>query len=140
MKFSLFKPHLTSACLFGASALAVPSYANVPRSTSCNSNTHPGPPNPSFETGTLSGWEVISGDAFGNASVTDTTSYWGGPFGQVGKYYVWGFAQSGDAGVGQMKSSSFRASSVMSLLVGGGYDPENLYVCLLYTSPSPRDS
>ncbi|KAJ5778379.1 hypothetical protein N7520_001625 [Penicillium odoratum] len=100
----------------------------------CESHQYPGPINPNFETGNLNGWTVVSGDAFGNASVTNLVSYWGGPFNQVGHYFLWGIEQSDDAAIGQIKSSSFKASSYMSFLVGGGYDPVNLYVGLVRDS------
>ena len=100
--------------------------------TKCNKGKEP--LNPGFETGNLQGWRVVSGDAFGNKSVTETTSYWGGPFHQDQKYFIWGIAQAGEAAVGELKSSSFRASSVMSFLVGGGYDPDKLYVGLVRDS------
>ena len=97
----------------------------------CSSITYAGPENPSFETGTLDGWTVLSGDAFGTASVSAASSYWGGPFNQVGKYFLWGYAESGDTAVGELRSSTFQASSTMSFLVGGGWDPINLYVGLV---------
>jgi hypothetical protein len=90
------------------------------RSDDCHHNHYPGPMNPSFETGTLVGWTVVSGDAFGNASVNSSSSYWGGPFNKVGTFFLWGFAESGDPVVGQLQSSSFQASSVTSFLVSGG--------------------
>ena len=93
-----------------------------------------GPLNPGFETGNLQGWQVVYGDAFGNQSVTDSASYWGGPFHQDQKYFIWGITQAGESAVGELKSSSFRASSVLSFLVGGGYDPDNLYVGLVRDS------
>lgn len=108
--------------------------AVVPRSNSCHSQHYLGPVNPSFETGDLSGWQVINGTAFGNASVSSAASYWGGPFNQVGKTFLWGFSQAGDTAVGRLRSSTFRASSVMSFLVGGGYDPARLFVGLVLES------
>ncbi|KAH7137785.1 glycosyl hydrolase [Dactylonectria macrodidyma] len=105
--------------------------ASVPKLPNCHAHQYPGPRNPSFETGTLEGWQVISGDAFGPNSVSSTTSYWDGPFHQVGKNFILGYSQAGEAAVGQLKSSSFRASSVMSFLIGGGYDPANLYISLV---------
>jgi sucrose-6-phosphate hydrolase SacC (GH32 family) len=92
------------------------------------------PLNGGFETGNLQGWQVVSGDAFGNRSVTDAASYWGGPFYQDQKYFIWGITQAGEAAVGELKSSSFRASSVLSFLIGGGYDPDKLYVGLVRDS------
>ncbi|KAH6976527.1 glycosyl hydrolase [Ilyonectria sp. MPI-CAGE-AT-0026] len=105
--------------------------ASVPKLPNCHSHQYPGPRNPSFETGTLEGWQVISGDAFGSNSVSSATSYWDGPFHQVGKNFIFGLSQAGEAAVGQLQSSSFRASSVMSFLIGGGYDPANLYIGLV---------
>jgi beta-fructofuranosidase len=110
--------------------------AVAPRKADCHSNHYAGPENPSFETGNLAGWTVVSGTAFGNASVTSTTSYWGGPFNQVGKDFLWGFMEDGETAVGELRSSTFQASSVMSFLVGGGYDPLNLYVGLVRESDS----
>ena len=81
---------------------------------SCQSHEYPGPRNPSFEAGNLEGWTVLSGDAFGSASVTNAASYWGGPLNQVGHYFLLGFEESCDTAVGQIKSSSFKASSYMS--------------------------
>lgn len=100
----------------------------------CHSNHYAGPVNPSFESGGLDGWTVLSGNAFGNASASSATSYWGGPFNQVGESFLWGYAESGDPAVGELQSSSFKASSVMSFLVGGGWDPVNLYVGLIRES------
>ncbi|KAH6874015.1 glycosyl hydrolase [Thelonectria olida] len=105
--------------------------ASVPKLPNCHSHQYPGPRNPSFETGTLEGWSATNGNAFGSDSVSSATSYWGGPFNQVGKNFILGTAQGGEAAVGELKSSSFQASSVMSFLVGGGYDAEKLYVGLV---------
>jgi hypothetical protein len=102
----------------------------------CQQNQYPGPDNPSFETGSLDGWTVVSGTAFGSGSVvgeTDPRSCCG-DFNQVGNYSVWGFGNAGDGAVGVLQSSSFQASSVMSFLVGGGWDPANLYVGLVLES------
>ncbi len=103
----------------------------IPPTTNCHSNHYAGPVNPSFETGNLEGWTILGGDAFGNASVSSASSYWGGPFNQVGKDFLWGYSQSGDPAVGAIRSTTFQASSVMSFLVGGGWDPINLYIGLV---------
>jgi hypothetical protein len=39
------------------------------RGFDCHHDHYAGPVNPSFETGSLTGWTVVSGDTFGNASV-----------------------------------------------------------------------
>ncbi|CRG88323.1 hypothetical protein PISL3812_05352 [Talaromyces islandicus] len=106
-------------------------FSHIVSGTPCRSTQHPGPLNPSFETGTLVGWEVISGDAFGNASVSSTTSYWDGPFNQKGSFFLYGFANAGDPAVGELKSQTFQASSYLSFLISGGYDPISLYVGLV---------
>ena len=90
-----------------------------------------GPMNPGFESGNLEGWEVVNGDAFGNRSVTNVETYWDGPFNQDQSFFILGTAEAGEAAVGELKSSSFKAASVMSFLVSGGYDPEHLYVGLV---------
>jgi sucrose-6-phosphate hydrolase SacC (GH32 family) len=120
---------LTWSALFQASVLG----KIIARTADCHSNHYPGPTNPSFENG-LTGWTVLSGDAFGSNSVSSAISYWGGPFNVVGNSFLWGFAQSGDAGTGSIRSSSFKASSVMSFEVGGGWDAVNLYVGLVRES------
>lgn len=97
----------------------------------CNVNSFPGPPNAGFETGDLSGWEVVSGDAFGPNSVSSGETYWDGPYRQEGSNFILGTAQSGEAAVGELRSASFQASSATSFLIGGGYDAENLYVALV---------
>ena len=104
------------------------------RSSDCHQNHFPGPINPSFETGTLDGWTVVSGNAFGNASLSSATSYLGGPFNQVGRYFLWGLTQSGESATGWLQSSTFKASSVMSFLVSGGMDSANLYIGLVTES------
>jgi sucrose-6-phosphate hydrolase SacC (GH32 family) len=133
MRNSLFQQVLIGSILSSTIFTAAAVGKAIRRSATCHSNHYPGPVNPSFETG-LAGWTVISGDAFGNASVSSASSYWGGPFNQVGSSFLWGFAESGDPAVGQLRSSTFQASNVMSFLVGGGWDPVNLYVGLVRAS------
>src|SRR4051812_24384887 len=65
------------------------------------------PSNMDFETGDLTGWTVVSGDAWAPTSVSDATSYWGGPFGQHGRFHLWGFAANGDDATGVLRSSTF---------------------------------
>ena len=133
MRNSLFQQVLIGSILSSTIFTAAAVGKAIRRSATCHSNHYPGPVNPSFETG-LAGWTVISGDAFGNASVSSASSYWGGPFNQVGSSFLWGFAESGDPAVGQLRSTTFQASNVMSFLVGGGWDPVNLYVGLVRAS------
>ena len=136
MKNSIFQICLVNAILSSSVFKVGVLSTAIPRTTSCHSNHYAGPVNPSFETGNIDGWTVVSGDAFGNASVSSASSYWGGPFNQVGKDFLWGITQSGEAAVGVLRSSTFQASSVMSFLVGGGWDPVNLYIGLVRDSDS----
>lgn len=104
--------------------------ATCATSLSC-SKSYPGPKNPNFENGSLDGWEVISGDAFDDSAVSNASIYFDGPFGQNGEYFLWGYAKAGDPAVGELRSSTFQASSIMSFLVGGGYNPGKLYIGLV---------
>lgn len=95
------------------------------------SQSYPGPENANFETGNLQGWTVLIGEAFGDASVSSSDRYFDGPFHQEGRYFLWGYQKGGDGPVGLLRSSTFQASSVMSFLVGGGYNPSGLYIGLV---------
>jgi sucrose-6-phosphate hydrolase SacC (GH32 family) len=90
------------------------------------------PPNLDFETGDLTGWTVVSGDAWSGASVSAQDAYWGGPFHQHGRFHLWGYAAAGDTGTGVLRSATFRLpGKEVSFLVGGGNDAERLYVALV---------
>jgi sucrose-6-phosphate hydrolase SacC (GH32 family) len=108
--------------------------ASLPQAKNCQAKSYPGPENPGFETGDLKGWKVISGTAFGKDSISSETTYWDGPFHQSGKRFLLGTKQAGEEAIGELKSSTFRASSVLSFLIGGGYDPDHLYVALVRDS------
>ncbi|KAM0549529.1 hypothetical protein ACHAPJ_009345 [Fusarium lateritium] len=112
-------------------AASLAAAASLPSTKNCHAASYQGPENPSFETGDLKGWKVVNGTAFGKDSISNDVSYWDGPFRQNGTNFLLGFKQAGETAVGQLKSSSFKASSVLSFLIGGGYDPENLYVALV---------
>jgi sucrose-6-phosphate hydrolase SacC (GH32 family) len=126
---------LLRALLLFSALRACLSGSVIARTADCHSNHYDGPINPSFETG-IKDWKIISGNAFGDVSASSESSYWGGPFNKVGETFLWGLTQSGEAAVGEIHSSNFRASSVMSFLIGGGWDPENLYVGLVRESDS----
>ncbi|KAH9214348.1 glycosyl hydrolase [Leptodontidium sp. 2 PMI_412] len=122
---------LTTILLLYLNLLATPTLASIiPRTADCHKSHYTGPLNPSFENGGLANWTVVSGTAFGSSSASSETTYWGGPFNKVGNSFLWGISQDGEAAVGELHSSTFKASSVMSFLVGGGWDPESLYVGL----------
>jgi len=96
--------------------------------------------NPNFETGDLTGWNVISGTAFTNKSVTSDTNYWPGNdtgmFGQNGIYHLWGFKASGDEATGVLTSNNFilGGDGQITFLIGGGQNSNNLYVALVRKS------
>ncbi|MDN4865696.1 GH32 C-terminal domain-containing protein [Priestia megaterium] len=94
--------------------------------------------NPDFETGDLSGWKTVSGDAFTNDHVTKATTNWSGLFDQNGKYHLWGFSDkhNGDDATGELHSSYFKlsGSGEINLLMGGGNDIKNRYVSLVRAS------
>ncbi|KAH6663755.1 glycosyl hydrolase [Halenospora varia] len=136
MKYTCGQGGLLTLFVSWSSICHLSAMANMlPRSAECHKNHFDGPKNPSFENG-LDGWTVLDGNAFGNGSISTSTTYWDGSFRKVGNAFLWGFGQAGDAGVGSLRSSSFKASSVMSFLVGGGWDPARLYVSLVRDSDS----
>ena len=94
-----------------------------------------GPANPGFETGDLTGW-TATGTAFTAAVTSRTTWDWGCCFGQEGTYHAWGFLSGRDEATGTLTSSEFEVSGAgeISLLVGGGNDPDNLYAALVRAS------
>lgn len=91
--------------------------------------------NHDFESGTLSGWTVVSGTAFGATSVVDDNTAAGGSgeyFNKQGDQLLWGYAAAGDAAVGELRSPTFTlAAGDARLKVGGGNDAANLYVALV---------
>ncbi|WP_449538883.1 GH32 C-terminal domain-containing protein [Ferdinandcohnia sp. Marseille-Q9671] len=92
--------------------------------------------NPDFETGDLTGWTVVEGDAFSNENVTNAKDWgWGGPFNQTNQYHLWG-AKASDDKIGVLKSKHFILSGngEISFLIGGGNNIETLYVALVRAS------
>ncbi|WP_299093831.1 GH32 C-terminal domain-containing protein [uncultured Metabacillus sp.] len=94
--------------------------------------------NHDFETGDLTGWKAIEGNAFTNDHVTAAASYWGGPFGHEGNYHLWGFSdlQGGDDATGELHSSYFKLGGTgeINFLLGGGNDIGNRHVSLVRAS------
>ncbi|AIQ14428.1 hypothetical protein [Paenibacillus durus] len=86
--------------------------------------------NHDFETGDLTGWKVVRGDACTDAHVSEATGYWGGPFGQQGNSHLWGAAVPPyDALTGELHSSYFKlgGSGEINLMIGGGNDIATRY-------------
>lgn len=95
--------------------------------------------NPSFETGDLTGWSVVSGSAFRAGDVTSQPTSSGGSgetFGQQGSYHLWGFKDGGDGQIGVLKSGNFTltGAGTVDFLVSGGNDLNQLYVALTRVS------
>ncbi|MDI4643512.1 GH32 C-terminal domain-containing protein [Cohnella hashimotonis] len=93
--------------------------------------------NHDFESGNLSGWNVVSGNAFSAVDVTTDVNWgWGGPFNQSGTYHLWGFKDGGDVQIGVLKSANFTlgGNGSIDFLVGGGNDASNLYISLVRAS------
>ncbi|MCR6097527.1 GH32 C-terminal domain-containing protein [Salipaludibacillus agaradhaerens] len=96
--------------------------------------------NPDFETGDLSGWEIVEGNAFQDENVTEQNTYWDEDilFEHEGNYHVWGFSgedeeTNPDDRTGSMKSSHFLLSGTgeINFLISGGEDERHLYVALV---------
>ncbi|MGO4548512.1 GH32 C-terminal domain-containing protein [Paenibacillus sp. 2TAB23] len=87
--------------------------------------------NAGFETGDLTGWTVIEGDAFGPTSVTDSTYWWAEniPYNQEGSYHLNGW-QTSEANTGKLRSSTFTlgGSGWTSFKLGGGKNTETMHV------------
>ncbi|WP_280769714.1 GH32 C-terminal domain-containing protein [Salipaludibacillus daqingensis] len=106
---------------------------------------HKSLPNHDFQTGDLSGWNVVEGDAFQDEHITDADGWgWGGPFLQAhtdvdpNHYHYWGHNGDlgGDSLTGEMQSEPFilGGDGAIDFLVGGGHSPDGLYVALVRAS------
>lgn len=78
--------------------------------------------NPSFETGDMTGWMVVSGEAFGPDSVSNETTWWAEqiPYHQEGTYHLNGWKYS-ESATGVLRSSTFElgGSGWISFKLGG---------------------
>lgn len=87
--------------------------------------------NPGFETGDMTGWTVVKGQAFGPNSVSDETTWWAEeiPYNQEGKYHLNGWKYD-EASIGVLRSSTFElgGSGWISFKLGGGKNPSKSYV------------
>nr|WP_223292355.1 GH32 C-terminal domain-containing protein [Salipaludibacillus neizhouensis] len=92
--------------------------------------------NGDFETGDLTGWNPVRGNAFTDDHVTDEEEWWGGMFDQEGTYHLWGYGPEGDNATGEMHSDNFQLDGTgeINLLLGGGHNPDALYVSLMRAS------
>ncbi|HZG78268.1 MAG TPA: hypothetical protein VEZ72_20615 [Paenibacillus sp.] len=90
-------------------------------------------PNPSFETGDLTGWTIEQGDAFGAADVAADANYWDRrEFKQHNFWHIWG-GRGDDSKTGVLKSEPFilGGDGRIDFLIGGANDIANVYVALV---------
>lgn len=87
--------------------------------------------NPGFETGNLTGWEMIEGGAFGPNSVSDEKTYWaeGIPYQQEGNYHLNGWRYQ-ETETGRLRSSVFTlgGSGWITYMLGGGRHTDQEYI------------
>jgi sucrose-6-phosphate hydrolase SacC (GH32 family) len=87
--------------------------------------------NPGFETGDLTGWTVMSGNAFGPESVSDETTWWAEqiPYHQEGSYHLNGWRRQ-ESSTGVLRSSIFRlgGSGWISFKLGGGKHTDKMHI------------
>ncbi|UJF36452.1 GH32 C-terminal domain-containing protein [Paenibacillus hexagrammi] len=91
--------------------------------------------NPGFESGDLTGWNVVEGHAFGSHSVTADTYWWAEkiPYNQEGSYHLdgWNNGESGaEAETGKLRSSTFKLSGTgwISFRLGGGKNTDLVHI------------
>ncbi|MGI6392322.1 MAG: glycoside hydrolase family 125 protein [Candidatus Izemoplasmatales bacterium] len=89
--------------------------------------------NPGFESGDLSGWTVLSGEAFASEYVTNASRIGSAPYNKAGNYL---YGAAPEALIGKMRSESFRVSGsgYVSFLLGGGYLSALCYVSVVEES------
>ncbi|MDH6430537.1 hypothetical protein BSK62_23190 [Paenibacillus odorifer] len=87
--------------------------------------------NPGFETGDMSGWTVVKGQAFGQDSVSDETTWWGEqiPYNQEGSFHLNGWKHD-EAATGVLRSSTFKlgGSGWISFKLAGAKNPKKAYI------------
>ena len=90
--------------------------------------------NPGFETGNLTGWTVVEGEAFGPNSVSDETTYWVEeiPYNQEGTYHLNGLKYN-EAATGKLRSSTFELGGTgwITFRLGGGKHTDQVYVSVI---------
>lgn len=86
--------------------------------------------NPGFETGDLTGWTVVKGNAFGSNSVSEETTWWAEqiPYNQEGTYHLNGWKYD-EAATGVLRSSTFElgGSGWISFKLGGAKNPDKVF-------------
>lgn len=90
--------------------------------------------NPGFETGDLTGWSVVEGEAFGPDSVSDETAWWAEqiPYNQEGTYHLNGWKYA-EAATGVLRSSTFElgGNGWITFRLGGGKHTDQAYISVI---------
>ncbi|MGO4183407.1 hypothetical protein AB4Z17_19710, partial [Paenibacillus sp. TAF43_2] len=90
--------------------------------------------NPSFETGDMTGWTVVEGEAFGPNSVSDETTYWVEqiPYNQEGNYHLNGWKYN-ETATGKLRSSTFELGGTgwITFRLGGGKHTDQVYLSVI---------
>lgn len=90
--------------------------------------------NPSFETGNLTGWTIVEGEAFGPESISDETTYWAEqiPYNQEGTYHLNGLKYN-ETATGKLRSSTFELGGTgwITFRLGGGKHTDQVYVSVI---------
>lgn len=89
--------------------------------------------NPGFETGDLTGWTVVEGEAFGPDSVSDETVWWAEqiPYNQEGIYHLNGWKYN-ESATGVLRSSTFQLGGTgwITFRLGGGKHTDQAYISI----------
>ncbi|MGV7117537.1 GH32 C-terminal domain-containing protein [Paenibacillus kyungheensis] len=90
--------------------------------------------NPGFETGDLTGWTVVEGNAFGPNSVSNETTWWAEkiPYNQEGSYHLNGWKYD-ESATGTLHSSTFELGGTgwITFRLGGGKHNNESYVNII---------
>lgn len=93
--------------------------------------------NGGFETGDLTGWEILEGKAFDEYSITTKEGFWDEniPFGYEGNWHLYGLGfdeATSEKTIGKLKSSIFTLSGdgKISFKLGAGKDAEKCYIAV----------
>ncbi|CAI6050503.1 hypothetical protein PAECIP112173_01369 [Paenibacillus sp. JJ-100] len=90
--------------------------------------------NPGFETGNLTGWTIVEGEAFGPDSISDETTYWTEqiPYNQEDTYHLNGLKYN-ETATGKLRSSTFELGGTgwITFRMGGGKHPDQVYVSVI---------
>ncbi|MDP2425463.1 MAG: glycoside hydrolase family 125 protein [Candidatus Izemoplasmatales bacterium] len=90
--------------------------------------------NGSFETGDLTGWTVVSGNAFSTQALSSDTTVDGGvPYGKNGVFLL---GKTPDSFTGRLQSSTFHiaGSGHITFLLGGGFNQALTYLSIVDAS------